>query len=336
MESAIELNSEINYLHHYNKTAISISTTAKHEYSFRTLPRRVYAGTAISNFMINDEQILEEVLFFFDGKVDIIYIDVEQKQNINLFKIAREKIKLSQLITVKPNDTTLESCDILIRYHLKDDLYNKNVIVIGTGNLASKIAIRLAERQASVFVKGRTRDKEINFINGLNFLLPKNTPPIEAFHELSSEEKANVIVSFLSGPFEEEETLYQFINEKTIVIDGGINNFSGNFIQRMITNNINVTRLDARIALPYQLLSNDNYTNKFFKETYGQGKINDSKVVSGGFIGPEGSVIVDTITEPSQIIGIADGRGGVKINEQLSESERNRIRKIKQAISKND
>src|SRR5699024_3129769 len=105
---------------------------------------------------------------------------------------------------------------------------------------------------------------------------------------------------------------------------------------RMITNNINVTRLDARIALPYQLLSNDNYTNKFFKETYGQGKINDSKVVSGGFIGPEGSVIVDTITEPSQIIGIADGRGGVKINEQLSESERNRIRKIKQAISKND
>src|SRR5699024_55417 len=114
-----------------------------------------------------------------------------------LFKIAREKIKLSQLITVKPNDTTLESCDILIRYHLKDDLYNKNVIVIGTGNLASKIAIRLAERQASVFVKGRTRDKEINFINGLNFLLPKNTPPIEAFHELSSEEKANVIVSFL-------------------------------------------------------------------------------------------------------------------------------------------
>ncbi|MBU5465536.1 hypothetical protein KQI49_01670 [Virgibacillus sp. MSJ-26] len=324
---------ELNYLSQYSKTAILISTTAKHRLRFRPLPRRVYSNIAMSSFMINDKHILNEVLSFYDGKIDNIYIDIEQKQDLNLFEIAREVVKKSRLITMKPNDTTLESCDFLVRQQQKDDLYNKNIIVIGTGNLASKIAVRLAERQANVFIKGRTIKKENALINGLNLFLPRNTAPIVSFTQVEDNFSADVIISFLSGEFTEEGTLFPHIDKNTIIIDGGINNFSSNFIHQMLSDNIQITRLDTRIALPYQMLSNEDYIQIFFSEIYGQNKIGGITVVSGGYIGAEGTVIVDNIKRPSQSIGIADGKGGVKAHEQLSKTDRDRLRKIEQTIS---
>jgi len=328
-----DYQSELSFLNKHSNNSIMISTTSKHALKYRILPRRVIFDNALSCFMINDTGILREILTYFDGKVNSIYVDVEQKQDINLFKIARDLVKNSQLIAVKPNDTTLESCDLLIRHQLNDDLYNKNVIVVGTGNLASKIAVRLAERQANVFIKGRTTSKENALIDGLNLFLPKNTALISSLTQVNSKLKADVIISFLSGPLAEEDILLSFITDKTIIIDGGINNFSSNFIQRMLSDNINISRLDTRIALPYQMLSKADYTRMFFNEIYGQNDFKGVKVASGGYIGAEGTVIVDNIKSPRQLIGIADGRGGVKKNEQLTETERNRLQKIKQIVS---
>src|SRR5699024_6780647 len=83
-------------LGNYDQTSIMISTTAKHALDFKVLPRRTIKGMAMSCFMINDEKVLEETLTFFDGKVDYIYIDIEQKQHVNLFKIARSVVKQSR------------------------------------------------------------------------------------------------------------------------------------------------------------------------------------------------------------------------------------------------
>jgi len=327
------LQEELSDLQSENQKAIMISTTAKHALDFRILPRRTIMGMAMSCFMINDEKVLEETLTFFDGKVDYIYIDIEKKQHVNLFKIARSVVKQSQLVTVKPNDTTLESCDLLIRNQLQDNLYHKKVVVIGTGNLASKLALRLAERQAYVYIKGRSVEKEEAVINGVNLFLPKYTYPIQSFAELKANDNADVVVSFLSGQFTEEESLLPVIGEDSFIIDGGINNFSSDFIQRMLRENINITRLDTRIALPYQMLSGHDFTRTFFKEVFGQAQIQGITVASGGYIGPEGTVIVDNIKQPNQVIGIADGRGGVKANEQLSETDGSRIQKIEQTLS---
>src|SRR5699024_6532975 len=76
---------------------VMISTTAKHAPKFIVQPRRVYTGFALSSFMINDESLLCETLKYFDGKVDGFYIDIEQKQDINLFKLSQKIIKESKL-----------------------------------------------------------------------------------------------------------------------------------------------------------------------------------------------------------------------------------------------
>lgn len=335
MEINEMLRKELKYLKEYNNSSIMISTTAKHALDFRVLPRRNILGVlAISCFMINEECMLKETLSFFDGKVDYVYIDVELKQSLNLFKVAKEVIKKSKLVSVKPNDTTIESCDLLIRNYFEDNIYNKNVIIIGTGNLASKMAVRLAERQAYVYLIGRTKEKENRHIEALNSFLPKYSSPIQSIEGSQLVEQVDLVVSFLSGEFTKNETLFPLIHQDTFIIDGGINNFSNDFIQRMLLKNVHITRLDTRIALPYQFLSTHEYTNAFFNDVYGESIIQGVSVVAGGYIGKKGSVIVDSTKQPNQVIGIADGRGGVKASEQLSETDRSRIQEIQQTITK--
>ncbi|WP_188634346.1 NAD(P)-binding domain-containing protein [Lentibacillus kapialis] len=333
MEIIEQFQQELDYLNNQKHSSIMISTTAKHALSFRVLPRRSILNTAMSCFMINDAKLLKKALLFFDGLVDYIYIDIEQKQDLNLFEIARSIVKKSNLTTVKPNDNTLESCDMLIRNHLKDDLLNKDIAVVGTGNLASKLATRLTERQANVYIMGRTNEKEKTVTEALNLFLPKHTSEVKPFEEIQSKKKVDIIVSFLSGQMSKEDRLLSLIDEDTFVIDGGINNFSSSFIQRMLSANVKVTRLDTRIALPYQMLLEHDYTQSFFNEVFGHATINDVLVAAGGYIGGEGTVVVDNLKQPNQVIGIADGSGGVKANEQLSEADRNSIRKIEKAIS---
>lgn len=323
---------EFNFLNDYESNSISISTTSKEATLFNVLPRREYLHTAMSSFMINDVKLLEQTLCFFDGKVETIYIDIEQKQEINLYKIAKEIVTASTLLTVKPNDITLESTDLFIRNHFWDDLLNKDVIVVGTGNLASKIAVRLAERQANVYIKGRTESKERKIVDALNLFLPSYTKRVRTFEELA-DKNVSLIISFLSGPFLEEDILHPFIDDKTLVLDAGINNFSQTFIKKVLQDKVDICRLDTRIALPYQFLFTNKYVQTFFSDVLGTIVKNGVTIASGGFIGPEGTVIVNNIKSPNQIIGIADGSGGIKADEQLNARDRERIQAIKETIS---
>lgn len=322
---------EINFLVGFNIKAITISTTAKHAVDFTVLPRRGYNEIGMSSFMVNDESKLKELLSYFDGEVDYIFIDIELKQTINLSKIAQDIVVKSKLITIKPNDTTLESLDLLTRKQLKDNLLDKNILVIGTGNLASKIATRLAERQANVYLKGRNKDKENIVIDALNLFLPANNEKIKPF-EANKPEEYDVVISAISGEFQNEALLKPLISQDTLFIDVGINNFNSDFIQYLLQKDIDIIRLDTRIALPYQLLMMNAYTEDFFESVIGQKVIDGITVVAGGIVGKEGEVILDKLVGPTQVIGIADGSGGVKQDGKLTNRERKTIQTIKSAI----
>src|SRR5699024_12015024 len=138
-------------------------------------------------------------------------------------------------------------------------------------------------------------------VNGINSFLPAYTYPINMLSEWSSSEKWDAIISFLSGPYWGEESLFPHIDENTFIIDGGISNFSSSFVEQMLNQLTMVTRLDVRFALPYQFLDTMKDTMTFYQKIYGKKKIGDQVIVAGGYIGNEGSIIVDQIYEPTQI-----------------------------------
>ena len=69
------------------------------------------------------------------------------------------------------------------------------------------------------------------------------------------------------------------------------------------------------------------------KKTIGFKKIKDIPIVAGGFYGKLGNVVVDSIYSPTEIIGIADGKGGL-IRKNYSSLDKKKLKIINSWIKK--
>lgn len=331
------LKGEWNYLRTQPNKAIMVSNTAKKNSDFNVLPRRQACGTALACFLINDPDLFSETITFFDGKVDEIYIDVEQKQAINYLELSKPLIKHSTFIAVKPNDIAIESCDHLLRYTYNDDFSGKDILVIGTGNLASKIALRMVERQANVYIHGRTKAKEELIIQVINQISPRYSNAVKPLDdwEQSPNHSFDSVISFITGTYWAEADLLPLIDKETFVVDGGISNFSSEFIEQILKYDITLARVDVRFALTYQFMSTMQDTINFHDNVFGKKYVENICLVAGGYLGEKGAIIVDQINNPSQVIGIANGRGGVKQKENVTEEDQQAIATIKAIIQTN-
>jgi hypothetical protein len=316
-------------------TIIFLNTTAKSNKKFAVLPRRSTSKFSAYGFFIGDSIVGDAVCKCIDGKANYILIDTENKQSFNLFSIAKKNIRKSQVIPFKPNDVTVESCDLLVRHLFEEDILGKKVLIFGSGNLASKMALRLAERQAKVFVWARNPEKASTIVEALNYILPKyNDTKIQLFNH--DEYNFDLMISFLSAENIIGPELLTYLKKDGKVIDGGINNFSRDFIEIAINNGVSFIRLDTRIAFHYALMSLNLETSHFFDNVFGTKEIKNIRCVAGGILGKNGDVIVDQIKNPTQVIGLANGMGGVKHDCELTDEDRGKISTIKQYILQSD
>jgi hypothetical protein len=331
MSIELIMQEELKRIHCPENTIIFLNTTAKSNKKFAVLPRRSTSKFKAYGFFIGDSVVGDAVCKYIDGNAKYILVDTENKQNFNLFSIAKKNISKSQVIPFKPNDVTVESCDLLVRHLFEEDIQGKKVLIFGSGNLASKIALRLAERQAEVFVWARNQEKATAIVDALNYILPKyNDKKIKLFHE--NENDFDLMISFLSAENVIGADFFNYLKKNGTVIDGGINNFSKDFIEVALNNGVSFIRLDTRIAFHYALMSLNLETFRFFDNVFGTREIEQIRCVAGGILGKQGDVIVDQIKHPTQVIGVANGLGGVKHECELTDEERRKINTIREYI----
>jgi Shikimate / quinate 5-dehydrogenase len=331
MSIELIMQEELKGIHCPKNTIIFLNTTAKSNKKFSVLPRRSTSKFNAYGFFIGDSVVGDVVCKYIDGKAKYILVDTENKQNFNLFSIAKKNISKSQVIPFKPNDVTVESCDLLVRHLFEEDIQGKKVLIFGSGNLASKMALRLAERQAEVFVWARNQEKASTIVDALNYILPKyNDTKIKLFHR--DENDFDLMISFLSAENVIGTDFFNYLKKEGTVIDGGINNFSKDFIEVALNNGVSFIRLDTRIAFHYALMSLNLETFHFFDNVFGTREIEQIRCVAGGILGKQGDVIVDQIKHPTQVIGVANGLGGVKHECELTDEERRKSSTIREYI----
>lgn len=318
---------------------LSISTTSKHNQSLLRLPDREYSEGKSLNLLITSEEVAFDTIKYFDGKIENIVVDIERKQEINLFEIARKVVRNSKLYTNKPNDLTMEAVDTLLLKQFSQDLSNKKILIYGTGNIAFKLALRLAERNAKVLLDGRDKQKVEKLSEALNLVLPKYCQGhITPMNKNSMLGELNAFVSVVSVEQVINKEYVSLLGKDSVSIDVGIGNFSTEFIESALEMGSIVVRLDVRISMPHSNASLEVQNNqyRFFTDIMGRKLINDIEIVAGGIIGKEGTIIVDRVKNPKQIIGIANGYGGVKNETELTETERKNIKIIEQSVRKYD
>lgn len=102
--------------------------------------------------------------------------------------------------------------------------------------------------------------------------------------------------------------LTEKLNYKLVAIDAGIGGFSREFVIQMYENNSDVYRVDNRSALSALMLSAVENID-LVDNVKGELNYKGIRVVAGGEMGFHGDVIVDNISTPGCVIGIADGAG---------------------------
>ena len=296
-------------------------------------PIRITPYVVCANVILFSKDEVKKIVRVIDGIVDVIFVDVEKKiKNLdNLIALVQKEVKKSKISTIKINDITAGSADALIAYYFKD-LHNKKVVIIGCGNIGSKIALKLVERGANVFITRRNKNKINCIAKGLNLIKPKNSLSkiVGMIDNHEAAKNADIIIGFTNGIPVIDKKMVDTMSENGMIIDGGIGTIFQDVIEYAKKIGIKILRLDIRAGFA-GTITNVIETENFIKNFIGYKKIDGVDVVAGGVIGREGNIIVDKISNPTRVIGVADGIGGVLDSASSKKYEKN-IKKIRKII----
>jgi len=317
------------------ETALILNTTVKNGDNYPILlPIKKTLNLICLGITISNKKGINDILKKIDGKVEYILFDVEQKNKelLGLQKIIIKNIHKSKILNYKTNDYTADSAYMLLE-QLVDFSKNKKIVIMGSGNIGSKLALKIVERGSNVFISKRKILESIQIANAINIFKPKACVG-KAYPEKHSiiAKNCKLLICFSSTPIINKKIIEQ-MKSNSIIIDGGIGTVQKDAIKIAHQKKIKIIRLDIRAGLSGMITAIFE-TRKLLAETSGFKKIDNIEIVAGGFYGKLGDVIVDSITNPREVIGIADGVGGI-LRNQHSISYKNKIQKISKWIKNN-
>lgn len=302
-----------------------LSTTSKHKKDYLQLPNRDIFEKTSGNHLVSSKKKLAETLNNLDKK-NILIADCENKQGISLYN---EVVDSSfTVIDYKPNDLTMEAADLAILNYFDRDMNNKDIGIYGTGNIAFKLALRLSERNARIHIFGRKQRKVTVCVDALRQV----TFDKSLIHYGNRNSRLDCLVSFVSADEAISSNYNNLLKDNALCLDGGIGNFSKDFISLALENGHDVRRLDIRQSQEIMDGYINSRLNSQFSQIIGRDVINNHSVVAGGIMGQDGQVIIDRIVKPTRVIGIANGIGGVKNESDLSTEEHIKIREVQSFI----
>mgnify|MGYP001256191678 CR=1 FL=1 len=276
-----------------------------------------------------------------DGKVDLVLVDVEKKaistsknkdDIINIEKAVKGEIKKSKIFAYKGNDLTVQASETLINYiFLKDSrgVGGKKFLILGTGNIGFKLALKLVESGADVYLYRRNKKilKEIVFT--INSIKPKATVArARKVDKLGNDlKKFDVILGTTNGKSLINSYQVDSLTKNAVVIDIGKGIFKKEALIKAINKKIDLYRLDITPAYD-GYLENIYSTEKVNNFDLEKSKIYKKlKLVKKGILSTENSIIVDNVKSPKIIYGISDGFGSFKkLNEK-------KLKNIKQKLN---
>jgi hypothetical protein len=116
------------------------------------------------------------------------------------------------------------------------------------------------------------------------------------------------------------------------IIDAGPRSILENAIEEAHKAELPIYRLDMRAGLAGEIM-NVIETHELLSRTMGRSRMADVFVIAGGILGREGDVVVDSISNPTRIIGVADGRGHFIPEDELQPYQ-DRIKTVRLEIAR--
>lgn len=323
-------------------TVFTIATTSKQESNPYLTPIRKNDFFIACGCVIFDQSILKKILKIIDGSIDLIFVDSEKKipvrigqkidvsKNSNLFQICFQKIHKSKVFEYKPSDITVNATWSFLSQRL-NYLSGKKISILGSGNIGSKLALKLVESNAMVSIFRRNNYKGYYIAKGINLIKPENSLSNVTFSKdiINTIYMSDVIVGTTNGISVIDKNLLKKTKNLVIVIDLGKNTLTKDAIQFAQLNNIEIYRTDITSAFEafiYEAIR----LNDVLSKSYGKKDLGYCSIIGGGYFGKRGDIVVDNITRPTTVFGIAAGDGTMQ--KELSRQDKEKLSKFKNQI----
>jgi len=301
------------------KTALVLTvTTQDFGNELKIFPNRSFENYVCLPIGIRTDKIGREISKYADGKVDAIFVDIENKIKSckNIFKKIQSSLKKSKIYAIKGNDFTADSAFSIVLAVLKS-LAGKKICVIGAGNIGSKVALKLLESGAKVFIINSNKKSSIKVANAINTIKPVECDdeaiPINN-HELPGD--LDCVIGFTRGIPVISKEIVSKVKRGGLILDGGTGTIYPNAIQQARKRGLKVFKVDIRMGFN----SNANFmlnVEKLVSNVSGTKKMKGFNMVAGCVIGDKGDVIVDDISKPTKVLGVADGKAKILANQSL-------------------
>ncbi len=243
-----------------------------------------------------------------DNQVDYILVDVDHWTDSlsEMFSQVRNVTKHTRVLPYRDSDAQVNATDALVGQFLENS-QDRNIVILGDNSMAIKLAGKLSDRSK-----------------------------IGKVTCLANSAKINSSIDMLIGmaPFQPliDAGLIKQLAQGGVVIDAGPGSIAPAAIAEAHQRKIPIYRVDMRAGLSGEIV-NVLETEELKNKIMGNKEIAGIQVVAGGVLGKNGEIVVDSITKPTRIIGVADGQGGL-LGDKDARCFEEKIKKVKIAIAK--
>jgi 4-hydroxy-2-oxovalerate aldolase len=235
---------------------------------------RLLSNAVLGAIEVPNEVDLERVIMEIDGTVDILFLDKTARMSNWNEMIRKLESREWQSLMLPYGD---EISGLIGACH---------VVAIEAGKrVVKEVAVLGSDTRAQMF-------KSLFPYWGLRIVDHK---------------QASILV--IAGKVDKNEPLFHA--GLTLIYDLMSGVINAEIAQDLIEKGAEIIRLDGRVALTGEVIGLLD-SQKLTDQVMGRGDINAIPVVAGGVWGREGDVVVNSIKNPTQVIGIADGNGSVK------------------------
>jgi 4-hydroxy-2-oxovalerate aldolase len=287
--------------------------------------------------LTTNEQLLS-VLDATDGEVDVILLDVDRKPfgPDSPGQIAQHKLKKSLLLTYLDSRVWVDAVEDQVVRLMGEVLDNLPFVITGDHPKGRFLALRLAERRARVVIM----DKPANLFaaSPAEAMRPFSFDPDHlsvTYSDVHSSEAMKCLAETRAVIAWPGSKPWFGMNEArhlmpgTFVLDAGIGSILPDGLEEARRRKAMLIRVNIWPSLAAALEA-AHESARVCRESLGWGILAGVPVVAGGAMGKRGDVVVDSVRQPTRVIGIADGCGGVLFSYGSEEVER--VRRVSEEI----
>ncbi|MCX6647062.1 MAG: hypothetical protein NTY09_12020 [bacterium] len=281
-------------------------------------------GLVYGNAEVGTVEAFKACVKSLDGRVDYIVYDVGLNFDVSDF-IGKGPLapKKSPILPYSDLGVWVDSVRYILLAKIPDLKY-KNAVFVGPENVIRLTDTLLA--RLAVDLTGFVGRLAIHFCDDEH-----DDEELEGIREEYRNADLIIGAAIYEGVIQKE--FLELCEKKPVIIDAGIGTLTPDASEFAMERGFTMIRVDNRAAMAGMLFSLIQ-SHDLVTTVMGEDIIMGVNVVAGGKIGSPGTIVVDSIDRPSQVIGFADGMGRIRYSPQ-NDDEKNQLEKVKKAIEEN-